>query len=414
MFQVAAISVATEPVPRIRAANLRDPTERTPAPPDTDDDAASPSVFEDPAAVVHIGAQARALAQRESNERRRSEAPRRGGSAGNGQLAEAARSAAQARASNVEPSEEQDERPSSTEQNPLAEAATSAAAALWGDEQGDGGEESPTEVAAEARESAPDLIEAAPRLPRDVELSAAEERKVEEMQKRDREVRQQEQSQASTGAQFTGPVHYEYRMGPDGKLYAVDGSAPIDVQPVPGDPVATLRKMEAVERAARTPSEPSLADHQTAAQAARLAQRARAELAASRYNESRDSIDVRQRDPYQAAPEPQGGDGTAPGADVDDTPRDTPRFQPEPSAAQAVADTFSDAAAESVSSAASLGAGNTAVLDAGLVDAGAAVGSAAVAADLVGSEPGSGPPALRGYQAQRPSELPGGGFQLVA
>lgn len=401
MFQVAAISVATEPVSRIRSANLRDPTSSTQTPPEGAD-SASESVFEDPAAVVHIGAQARALARRDSSSERPPQPPAQNtGANGNGPLAEAARTAAQARATaTVEGNEKEKEEASTGSENPLAEAASSAAKALWDNEQED--EEGATNAAGEADDSSPDLVRAAPNDDDDVELSAAEKRKLDEMQQRDREIRQQEQSQA-TSAQFTGPVRYEYRMGPDGKLYAVDGSAPIDVQPVEGDPAATLRKMEAVERAARQNAEPSSTDQQVAAEAARLAQRARAELAASRYNETRDVVEVRRDDGAREAEQQRElvqsdqaqtrveTRGAVVAAEATEETREVtePLADVLSSAARSVEGTFSDAASAAELSEAPV--------------------------DLALLNPGTTPPALRRYEEQqRPSAFPGGGFQLVA
>jgi hypothetical protein len=388
MFQVAAISVATEPVTRIRTADLRDPTPRAQPPPAAAPETPASTVFDDPAAVVHIGEQARALAQREARQRESQPAPTSAND--NPPLAEAARTAAQARSAaqarivaSVE-GRDGEERTAESATSPLAAAASSAAKALWGDEA-DGAKAAGE---ADAADAPPDLVQASSGKAKDVELSAAEERKVAEMQKRDREVRQQEQSQASTGAQFTGPMHYEYRMGPDGNLYAVDGTVSIDVRPVQGDPVATLRKMEAVERAARSPSEPSMADHQVAAQAARLAQRARAELATARYAETRDSIDVRQPDaPGEPHPEARGGDGTQPDTPSSDTSRDVPSVEnvlanPVPS----VEETFSDAAEATALS----------------------------PADLQSMNPGT-TPALQSYEAQQSqSGFPGSGMQVLA
>jgi len=47
---------------------------------------------------------------------------------------------------------------------------------------------------------------------------------------------------------------------------------------VPGNPAATIRKMETVRRAALAPSQPSAKDRQVAAEAQRKAQEARREL----------------------------------------------------------------------------------------------------------------------------------------
>jgi hypothetical protein len=57
----------------------------------------------------------------------------------------------------------------------------------------------------------------------------------------------------------------------------------LDVTPIAGDPAATLRKMEAISRAAITGN-----DHEAAADAARRAQQARARLAAERYAQARE------------------------------------------------------------------------------------------------------------------------------
>lgn len=104
-----------------------------------------------------------------------------------------------------------------------------------------------------------------------------------QLQQRDAEVRSTERAHQSAGGQYAGPTKFAYRVGPDGQSYAVGGATSIDVAPVQGDPAATLRKMEVVQRAASTQASPSGADHQVAAQAAQHAEQARAELAARRY-----------------------------------------------------------------------------------------------------------------------------------
>lgn len=120
----------------------------------------------------------------------------------------------------------------------------------------------------------------------EAQLSDDERRQLEELRRRDREVRTHEQAHKTAAGQHAGSVHYEYESGPDGRRYAVSGSVPIDAAPVAGDPEATLRKMETVRRAATAPANPSGADRQVAAHAAQLAQRARAELAAERYGKA--------------------------------------------------------------------------------------------------------------------------------
>ncbi len=106
----------------------------------------------------------------------------------------------------------------------------------------------------------------------------AETAQIEQLANRDREVRQHEQAHASAGGQYTGSPSYEYKKGPDGRLYAVSGEVSIDTSAVANDPKATLEKAEVVLRAALAVSEPSGADRAVAAKASALAEQARSEL----------------------------------------------------------------------------------------------------------------------------------------
>jgi hypothetical protein len=115
------------------------------------------------------------------------------------------------------------------------------------------------------------------------ELTPEERVELNELRQRDREVRTHEQAHKSAGGPHAGSVRIQTRAGPDGRRYAVEGSVPIDVSPVAGDPAATLRKMDIVQRAANAPASPSGADRQVAAEAARVSREARAKLAADRY-----------------------------------------------------------------------------------------------------------------------------------
>lgn len=114
------------------------------------------------------------------------------------------------------------------------------------------------------------------------ELSEAEQRQVEELQRTDREVRAHEQAHVAAGAR--NPT-YEYQTGPDGKQYAVGGSAQIDFIAPSDDPtekVAQARKMRA---AAMAPVDPSPKDMEVAARATRLETEALAELREAREEE---------------------------------------------------------------------------------------------------------------------------------
>jgi hypothetical protein len=121
-------------------------------------------------------------------------------------------------------------------------------------------------------------------------LNEEDQKELEEMKRRDREVRTHEQAHKAAGGAYAGAMRLTFQMGPDGKRYAVEGSVPIDVSPVAGDPAATLRKMEVVARAANAPASPSGADRAVAAQASRAMQQARAQLAAERYAQARELV----------------------------------------------------------------------------------------------------------------------------
>ena len=118
------------------------------------------------------------------------------------------------------------------------------------------------------------------------QLTDDEKEQVEQMQKRDQEVRTHEQAHKAAGGQYiTGGPFYDYENGPDGKRYVVSGHVNIDANPVDGDPQATIRKMEVVRRAALAPKEPSGQDRKVASQAQQEASKARQELAQEQQEE---------------------------------------------------------------------------------------------------------------------------------
>lgn len=114
---------------------------------------------------------------------------------------------------------------------------------------------------------------------KEAKLELVEQTEIRELSARDREVRAHEQAHMAVGGQHAGGVSYDYSRGPDGRLYATGGSVSIDISPVPGDPAATVDKMQQVQRAAMAPAEPSGQDRTVAAQAAQLIAQARAEIA---------------------------------------------------------------------------------------------------------------------------------------
>ena len=110
----------------------------------------------------------------------------------------------------------------------------------------------------------------------------AEQREIRELQARDQEVRAHEQAHAIVGGRYASAPSYDYQQGPDGKRYAVGGEVQIDLAPVPGDPAATVQKMQQVKAAALAPAEPSAADRSVASTAQQRLIEAQAELIASK------------------------------------------------------------------------------------------------------------------------------------
>lgn len=124
-------------------------------------------------------------------------------------------------------------------------------------------------------------------------LSENEEKVVDELKARDREVRDHEQAHARVGGQYASSPTYTFQTGPDGQQYAVGGAVQIDVSPVDGDPDATITKMDTVKAAALAPAEPSSADRQVAALADGIRAQALADLSALRGEALRGDVDTR-------------------------------------------------------------------------------------------------------------------------
>lgn len=113
----------------------------------------------------------------------------------------------------------------------------------------------------------------------DSQQEATEQRKLAELKKRDAEVRAHEQAHASVGGDLAAAPSYEFELGPDGKQYAVGGEVNIDLAMVPGDPQATIVKMQKVRAAALAPADPSSADRSVATEATKRILQAQTELA---------------------------------------------------------------------------------------------------------------------------------------
>lgn len=110
-------------------------------------------------------------------------------------------------------------------------------------------------------------------------LSQEELRQLEQLKATDREVRQHETAHQVAGGQYTGAASYQFEHGPDGQRYAVAGEVTIDYGPVPGDPSATIGKMQQVISAALASASPSPKDRQIASQARQYLLTAHLELA---------------------------------------------------------------------------------------------------------------------------------------
>ena len=113
----------------------------------------------------------------------------------------------------------------------------------------------------------------------DKQLTEEEQKQIDELKSRDREVKTHEQAHIAAGGSYVlGGASYDYQTGPDGKQYAVGGSVNIDTAPVKGDPEATIAKAQVVIKAALAPAEPSGQDQKVASAARQMISEARKEL----------------------------------------------------------------------------------------------------------------------------------------
>ncbi len=111
------------------------------------------------------------------------------------------------------------------------------------------------------------------------ELTEKEKRIVEKLKKRDAEVRQHEEAHIrAAGTLANGGPNYKYKIGPDGKRYAIGGNVQIDTSEVPNNPKATIDKAKKIKRAALAPMNPSPKDRAVATQASNMEIKAKAEL----------------------------------------------------------------------------------------------------------------------------------------
>ena len=116
--------------------------------------------------------------------------------------------------------------------------------------------------------------------PKQQEQQQRQEQQVQDLAERDKEVRTHEQAHQSAGGEYANSPTYQFTQGPDGKRYATGGEVQIDTSAVPGDPAATIAKMQQIRSAALAPAEPSSQDLAVARSAAASESRARKALMA--------------------------------------------------------------------------------------------------------------------------------------
>lgn len=110
-------------------------------------------------------------------------------------------------------------------------------------------------------------------------LTEGELKLVQALKSSDTEVRAHEMAHMAAGGQYvTSGARFEYTRGPDGINYAVAGEVSIDTSPIPGDPQATMDKMDRIKAAALAPASPSSQDRKVAANAAATSASAAGEL----------------------------------------------------------------------------------------------------------------------------------------
>ncbi len=116
------------------------------------------------------------------------------------------------------------------------------------------------------------------------ELSDEEQAELDELKKRDQEVKTHEKAHQSAGGQYASAPVYEYKKGPDGNDYAVGGHVNIDTSEE-SDPDKTIEKMRIVIKAAKAPAQPSGQDMKVAAEAQQTLNEAQMEKAKQQQEE---------------------------------------------------------------------------------------------------------------------------------
>lgn len=111
------------------------------------------------------------------------------------------------------------------------------------------------------------------------QLSPEEQKQVQKLKERDRQVRQHELAHMAAGAGLvTSGASYTYQKGPDGVNYAIGGE--VGISTAPGKtPDETIQRAQQIRAAALAPADPSGADRAIAAQASQMELQAQIEKA---------------------------------------------------------------------------------------------------------------------------------------
>jgi hypothetical protein len=134
-------------------------------------------------------------------------------------------------------------------------------------------------------------------------LTPEEQRQINDLQQRDREVKAHELAHKAVGGRYVTGGSFTFQTGPDGHRYAIGGEVTIDSSRG-STPQETLRKAELIRRAALAPADPSPQDYRVASQANLVAAQARGEIAAEQREaalEHREAMREQQKE--QAAEE---------------------------------------------------------------------------------------------------------------
>lgn len=108
-------------------------------------------------------------------------------------------------------------------------------------------------------------------------VSSEDKALVEQLKKRDREVRLHELAHQAVGGQHAGSATFEYQRGPDGRNYAVGGEVSINITPT-DSPEETLEKAKQIRAAALAPAQPSAQDRRVALEAEQMIADAQREM----------------------------------------------------------------------------------------------------------------------------------------